>query len=86
MDTWLIVFVGSNIERVKREVNLLEAHATLEQAHHLLMAELEGARHALLLVHWTALERDTLLERVSKDWSYFFVNQVRDLQAENEAL
>ena len=86
MNTWLIVFAGSNIKRVKREVSLLEAHATLEQARHLLVAELEGARHALLLVHWAALERDALLERVSKDWSYFFINQVRDLQAEDEAL
>jgi|GEM_PF-4922951 len=79
MNTWLIVFAGENILQVKREAGLLEARANLEQAHHLLLAELEGARHALLLVHWTALEREALLERVSSDWSYFFVNRVQDL-------
>jgi len=86
MNAWLIVFAGENILQVKREAGLLEARANLEQAHHLLLTELEGERHALLLVHWTSLERDALLERVSNEWSYFFVNRVQDLHDVEEAL
>ena len=78
-ETWLIVFEGHNLEKVKEAVREMERHSVHSQVHHVLFSESAGERQAILLVHWTALERDNFLERCSLEWNYHFVNRVQDL-------
>lgn len=83
-ETWLVVFAGDANWReiVSNAVRAIpRAH---EKAHEILFQEstLEPrdlARWGLLLVHWTAAERDRILETLQPLWDYGFVNRVHDL-------
>jgi hypothetical protein len=84
VDTWLIVFAGT--QDWTRIIN--QAVADLQprhiEAHHILFLETPSSqRWALLLVHWLPSERDKLIQALAPLWEYGFINSVSDLNNQN---
>ena len=80
VDTWLLVFAGAaDWSRIVAE-GVAAVRPAHTDAHHILFLEVEAAgRSSLLLVHWSSLERDALLDALVTHWDYGFVNAVSDL-------
>ena len=77
--TWLLVWGGDGLTAEDVAAATAAVTTSDERAHDLYFSEHEGPRRALLLVHWTAGERDQVLRRIEPHWGGGFVNEVHDL-------
>ncbi len=76
--TWLLVWAGS-VGAAEVEAAIPAVTTSDPRAHTIYSTEHEGPRKSLLLVHWTAEERDQVLRTLEPHWDFCFVNEVHDL-------
>lgn len=77
--TWLLVFSGEAGWPDLVAAAAAEIGPAAAEAHHVLFAESNGPRWALLLVHWSEGERDRMAACLGEHWDYGFSNRVDDL-------
>lgn len=80
--TWLLVWGGGDLTADDVAAAVTAVTTSDARAHDLFFSQPDGPRDALLLVHWTAEERDKVLEAIKPRWGGGFVNEVHDLADE----
>lgn len=85
IDGWQFVFQGDvdNWPEVVADA-LGRVETRDDRAHHILSREVDGPRWTLLLVHYSAEERQTVHNTLSEHWAFAFVNAVIDITEENQ--
>lgn len=77
--TWLLVWTGDGVGAAEITAAVGAVGTSDDQAHDFYFTEEVGPRKALLLVHWSAGERDQVLQMLEPYWDFCFVNEVHDL-------
>jgi hypothetical protein len=88
IDGWQFVFWGGDCDcdcdwkqEIEATVQAIESED--ERAHHIFSHEVDGPRMSLLLVHYSPSERDEIAARLSRHWTFSFVNAVIDITEHN---
>ena len=77
--TWLLVWAGDGVGEAEVKTAIDAVSTSDERAHDLYFTEGDGPRRALLLVHWSAGERDQVVRMLEPHWDFCFVNEVHDI-------